>query len=112
MALRDFHCLDCDENYDEFVNFDEKGEYPDVECPKCHSKKKQSIFTASCSFNFVNPQGTDRWNNSHDYRYKHNIPKVIEERANAEKNSHMGGTPQIYQGIDDINSGKHFGEVK
>ena len=45
---------------------------------------------------FAQPEGCDKWNNSstgHDYRFKHNIPKVQAERANAQKNSHMGADP-------------------
>ena len=68
---------------------------------------------SSTSFNFTNPEGTSRWNSEpsgHDYRFKHNQPKVAKERANAEAASHMGSQP--YRKIDDISSGKNFGEVK
>jgi len=65
---------------------------------------------------FTNPVGTDRWNSSssgHDYRFKHNIPKVKAEREMAEQLSHMGSNPygdtsdkdiQMDTGIHDADS--------
>ena len=50
----------------------------------------------SCWFKFSDPEGTKRWNGSHDYRYKHNYEKaggVKDQREAAEKASHMGPTP-------------------
>jgi hypothetical protein len=46
----------------------------------------------------------------HDYRFKHNLPSVIKQRRDAELASKMGASP--YRKIDDISSGKHFGDVK
>ena len=51
---------------------------------------------SSPNFAFSNPEGTDRWNNTstgHDYRFKHKIPKVKQERKIAEAVSHMGTDP-------------------
>jgi hypothetical protein len=107
-AMREFHCLDCDVVYEEFASYDENGQYPDVECPECKSKKKEYIFGVP-SFNFTNPVGTGRWNNAaqgHDYRYKWNLPNVHKQREYAEKNSHVGPRPYIHH--DDISSGKNF----
>ena len=112
MAIYDFQCKQCNEVYEELVTYDETGKYTGVRCPKCKSKKKVKLMNA-CACNFTNPVGTDRWNSEsygHDYRFKHNIPKVQAERANAENKSHMGNAP--YNSIDDISSGKNFGEVK
>jgi putative FmdB family regulatory protein len=112
MPFYQFACLDCEKEYEEMCSYDENNEYPDVVCPHCGSKKKQKL--VSCpSFNFSNPVGTDRWTNNatgHDYRFKYNIPNVKKQRENAEEKSHMG--TDVYREIDDISSGKHFGEVK
>lgn len=95
MPLYEFECLNCKTVYDEVVRYDESGIYPNVKCPKCQSKEKTKLMSAS-NFKFSNPVGTDRWNNSstgHDYRFKHNIPKVQAERKMAEALSHMGSDP-------------------
>jgi putative FmdB family regulatory protein len=92
MPNYDFECKNCNETYEELATFDETGVYESVVCPKCGSKKKDKLMSA-CNHAFTNPEGTDRWNNSqtgHDYRFKHNIPKVKQERAMAEAMSHMG----------------------
>ena len=95
MPLYDFKCKKCNEEYEEFAPYDEEGKYPDVICPECGSKRKERLVSAP-SFNFSNPEGTKRWNNGstgHDYRYKHNQPKVADQRKYAEKHSHMGPKP-------------------
>jgi putative FmdB family regulatory protein len=95
MPLYEFECSKCKHKYDDIVSYDESGKYPGVECPQCHSKKKKKLMSAS-NFQFSNPVGTGRWNNSstgHDYRYKHSIPKVKKEREMAEMFSHMGTNP-------------------
>lgn len=94
--------------------FDATGKYKNVVCPECGSKQKEKRMSVP-SFNFANPEGTDRWNNGstgHDYRFKHNIPKVKQERAVAEALSHMGTDP--YGGGDDIemDTGIHDAEVR
>jgi putative FmdB family regulatory protein len=106
MPMYDFECLKCEEAYEEFVAYDATGKYKGVKCPHCGSKRKTKLITA-CQFAFADPVGTDRWNNSHDYRFKHNIPRVKKEREMAEKLSHMGGNP--YGNIDDsgLDTGIH-----
>lgn len=112
MPRYDFECKKCGIEYDELVPYDETGKYKTVKCPACKSKKKTKL--VSCGgYAFSNPEGTDRWTNEstgHDYRFRHNLPKVLDQRAKAEAASHVGPTP--YRNIDDISSGKHFGEVK
>lgn len=108
MPTYDFECLDCKIVFEEISSFDETGEYPSVVCPKCGSKNKNKL--ASCAnFNFSNPVGTDRWNNGstgHDYRFKHNIPKVKAEREMAEALSHMGKTPYGKNNEKDLQLGE------
>lgn len=95
MPIYEFECNECHEAFDDLVPMSKCEKCPDTECPKCHSKNWTKL--VSCpSFNFTNPEGTDRWNNSstgHDYRFKHNIPKVKKEREMAENMSHMGSDP-------------------
>ena len=111
-ALREFHCLKCNFVYEEFCNYDEAGLYPDVECPECHSQKKENLIGAP-KFSFVNPVGTRSWNNEqkgHDYRFKYMQPRVQKEREYAEQKSHMG--KDVYIHHDDVSSGKHFDSDK
>ena len=108
--LYEFKCSDCEEVYEEMCSsYDETGVYEFVNCPKCGSSKKVKLITG-CAYKFANPVGTDKWNNSHDYRFKHNLPNVLKEREEAERKSHMGAHP--YNEIDDVSSGKYFGDVK
>jgi putative FmdB family regulatory protein len=112
MPTYDFACNDCSEEFTELTPFDSSGAYSGVHCPKCGSSHKTKVFGSFC-FSFSNPEGTDRWSSDshgHDYRFKHNLPKVVAERAAAEMASHMGGSP--YNEIDDITSGEHFGDIK
>jgi rRNA maturation protein Nop10 len=83
-----------------------------AKCPECGSKAKTPIIGAS-NFAFTNPVGTDRFTNSHGYRHEWNMDRkggIKAQRKNAEEKSHVGPTP--YNPIDDVTSGKHFGEVK
>lgn len=108
MALYDFECKNCNKVYDELAPFDKSGEYPNVECPHCQSKDKIKMMSA-CNYAFANPVGTDKWNSEstgHDYRFKHNIPKVQKERQMAEAMSQMGTDP--YGSTD--NDIEQFGE--
>jgi putative FmdB family regulatory protein len=112
MPVFDFKCEKCSLIYEALVKYDGSGKYPSIKCPKCKSKKKDKL-TTGFNFNFTNPVGTDRWNDDstgHDYRYKHNLPKVKETRKRAEAASHMGTQP--YSEKRDVESGKYFGEVK
>ena len=69
----------------------------------------------SCNHAFSNPVDTKRWNSDsggHDYRFKHNIPKVKQERKIAEAMSKMGDNPfgtkndieQYGEGVSDAES--------
>lgn len=112
MPFYEFKCLKCEAIYCEMASYDETGQYQDIICPECGWNKKEKLLSLP-NFNFANPVGTDRWNSmtsGHDYRYKHNAPGIAEQRQNAEEQSHMGKEP--YNPIDDISSGKHFGEVE
>lgn len=112
MPRFDFLCKKCDEVYDDFVPHDEKGKYPGVICPHCGSKRKKKLLSVP-NFQFAQPEGTDRWNSEstgHDYRFHHNLPKVIDERRRAEEASHMGSSP--YNSINDLDNDAAWGEVK
>ena len=109
MPFYGFRCK-CGNEYEVMTSYDKTGKYSKIKCPKCNSKKKEKLLSESFSFNFSNPVGTDRWNNSHDYRFHTKLPSAVQERENAKKKSHMGQTP--YNNIDDISKGKYFGKVK
>lgn len=95
MPIYDFDCKKCKKRYEALADYDESGKYKGVSCPHCNSKSKKKLMSA-CHYAFSNPVGTDRWNSSstgHDYRFKHNIPKVQQEREMAQALSHMGTDP-------------------
>lgn len=106
----------CGEVYDIWSKIAEKENVvKESVCPKCNSKEKTEIYGCP-SINFTNPVGTDKWNSDsqgHDYRFKYNMDKpggTRDQRLAAERASKVGSEP--YRKIDDISSGKHFGEVK
>lgn len=104
MPRYDFKCKKCECVYEEIVAYDESGKYSTIKCPECGSKKKDKLIT-TCNYSFSNPIGTDRWNSEssgHDYRFKHNLPKVLDERRRAEENSHMG--KKVYKDINDLDN--------
>jgi len=112
MPMYEFKCKKCENIWDELTSYDESGKYPDIRCPKCKSKRKEKLVSCA-NFNFSQPVGTDRFNNSHDFRHNWNMDRpggVRDQRKDAEDKSHMGTEP--YVPIDDISSGEHFGEVK
>jgi putative FmdB family regulatory protein len=95
MACYEFQCKKCDAVYEELCEYDATEKYKGVKCPECGSKSKTKLMSMA-NFAFSNPEGTDRWNNGstgHDYRFKHNVPKVQAERQMAEQMSHMGANP-------------------
>ncbi len=47
MALLDFKCKNCGENFYEIVNSSKKNE---IKCPKCGSKDVNQVFQGSSSF--------------------------------------------------------------
>lgn len=116
MPSYDFKCDACDIRFQEITSYDEAGVYADVKCPDCGRSDKKTRLWVMCNFAFANPVGTDRWNSDakgHDFRFKHNLPSVLNKRAQAEAASHMGGTSEIYGNNNDLNrSGPDpFGDV-
>lgn len=113
MPLYEFQCKKCNHKYDEIVPYDESDKYPDVKCPECGSAKKDKLLSC-CNFKFAQPEGTDRWNNSQDYRWKaHYLPKALKEREQAEALSHMGNpyTDNSAQDIE-LDTGVHDVETR
>lgn len=109
-------CDKCEEVYDLWCGMSQKeGSLKDCVCPACGSLEKTEVFGCP-SIKFCNPVGTDRWNSEskgHDYRFKYNMDKpggTRDQRSRAAAASKVGAEP--YRKIDDISSGKHFGEVK
>ena len=102
MAIYEFECKKCHYHYDVSSLMSEKeASVKKAKCGKCGSKSKQEVIHGA-NFNFTNPVGTDRWNSDsggHGYRFNHNLPKVIEERKNAEIASHMGADPYGQAGM-------------
>lgn len=113
MPIYVLECKKCQAEYEILSSFKEKEKnVKKAKCPECNSRSKVERL-GLCGFNFTNPEGTDRYSNSHDYRYHHTVNKpggVRDQRAQAEQKSHVGPTP--YNSIDDISCGKYFGEVK
>jgi putative FmdB family regulatory protein len=111
MPTYQFECKKCKAIYEELCSYDSTGKYPQVKCPKCKSKTKKKLMS-SCNYQFTNPEGTDRWNNEssgHDYRFHHNLPKVLSERQRAEE---AGKDPNPYNNINDIVKDDSWGDVK
>lgn len=108
-----FVCGKCDKQYETLLAFDPTGKYSKAKCPNCNSKKKKQQLTAA-NFMFAQPEGTDRHNNHHDYRFKHNIPKVQKEREMAQALSHMGANPYQDTSAEDIelDTGIHDAELR
>ena len=101
MPFYEFSCKRCSAVYEELCSHDPKGKYTGVACPQCGSKSKIKLMS-TCNYAFANPEGTDRWNSEssgHDYRFNHNLPKVLAERQKAEE---AGKSPNPYNKIDDI----------
>lgn len=117
MPLYDFECKSCNKDYDALAKFDESGMYKDVKCPHCGSTEKDKLMS-TCNHAFTNPEGTGRWENGqtgHDYRFKHNLPKVLAEREAAErKQLGIDGNPNPYGNIDDtpLGEGLHDPETR
>ena len=116
MPRYELKCKKCEEVYDVFSTMSDKEKsVKKIKCPKCNSISKEEVLGCP-SVKFGNPVGTDRWHSDskgHDYRHKYNMDRkggVRDQRKMAEEKSHMGKTP--YREIDDISSGKNFGEVK
>lgn len=118
MPIHEFECKKCQATYGHlfitFVESEDKKELKKVKCPKCNSASKNRIMSVP-SFAFAQPEGTDKYNNSHDYRFYHNHEKeggIRDQRAQAEAMSHMGANPykdtsgkdiELDTGIHDVN---------
>lgn len=93
MPLYDFAC-ECGEEYEEFVHYDDTGEYPDVECPKCQSKKKTKLFPGNVTIGGPTSSKMDNF----EYRAGFNMEKAQGERRAAEAASRVGANP--YKELD------------
>lgn len=115
MPIYTFEC-ECNEEFELLTSMKEyENNFKNTEliCPECGGKSIKSTVSVG-GFNFTNPVGTDRYSNSHGYRYNHNHERpggIRDQREFNEKNSHMGSSGG-YTPIDDISSGENFGEVK
>jgi putative FmdB family regulatory protein len=108
MPSYEFLCKKCNKDYEELTNFDSSGKYKGVKCPACGSKNKIQKMTCA-GIKFTNPRDTSKFDNF-GYRAGYNLEQAQELRRNAEAASHVGARP--YSGIDDVSSGKNFGEVE
>lgn len=111
MPFYEFECKKCEKVYSEIATFDETNKYKGVQCPHCGCKRKKKLMSV-CNFTFTNPVGSKRWNSEssgHDYRFHHNLPKVIAERQAAEEH---GGSAAPYNPINDLENNDAWGEVK
>ena len=113
MPFYELECKKCGNCYEIMsLMADREKNVKKSKCPECKSRAKIQIISAG-NFNFSNPEGTDKWNSSHDYRFRHNMDKsggTRDQRKAAEVASHVGKAP--YNKIDDVSGGKHFGKVK
>jgi len=107
MPSFDFECKKCSLHYEDFVSYDKTGKYPGVKCPECGSKHKRKLVSC-CNFSFAQPVGTDRYENSHDYRFHHKLPSVLAERQAAEE---AAASEQPYETINDLNIDSAWGET-
>ena len=115
MPFYGFICKKCGHEYEIMSSFKKKEENTKKEsCPECGSKSKKEKIAVP-NFIFTNPVGTSKFEKSHDYRYKWNNERpggVRDQRANAEKNSHMGSNPYNDLVSQDIEKDSNYGEVK
>lgn len=108
MPFYEFMCKKCDKKYEELCNYDPTEKYKDVECPHCKSKKKEKLVSTAI-VTFANPVGTSKFENF-EYRAGYNMEKAKNERRAAEQ-ARKEEIP-AYHSIDDISSGKNFGNTK
>lgn len=103
MPLYEFECCKCNLVFEVLCSYNESRE---VKCESC-GKVVERLMSA-CAFKHSVPQDSDRWANSHDYRFGYKLEDSREERKQAEKKSHMGSGSEIYKNIDDT---KYVGEM-
>jgi putative FmdB family regulatory protein len=94
MALYDFVCSDCGEQYEELTPYDETGAYPSVECPKCKSQKKTKLFPDNMTIGGPTSSKLDNF----EYRAGFNMEKAKKQRREAEAASRVGASP--YKDLD------------
>ena len=68
------------------------------------------MLPTTANLKFADPKDTSKWDNF-SYRAGYNLEAAQDLRKAAEADSHMGTEPYA-DGIDDINRGDLFGEVK
>ena len=108
MPTYNFECKNCNKIYETLASFDATGKYAGVSCPHCNSKKKKKLLN-DANIKFAQPKDTSKFDNF-NYRAGYNLEQAQNLRRDAQTASHMGTDP--YMPIDDINKGRHFGEVK
>jgi putative FmdB family regulatory protein len=112
MPFYEVQCNKCNKIYDVRSTMEDMKKNIKKAVCECGSKSKTTVISVP-NFNFANPEGTKKYNSSHDLRYHHALERpggAKDQREFAEQFSHVGGTP--YNSINDIDSGKHFGAVK
>ena len=105
MPFYEFECKKCETKYDvmsSFSSLEEKAKK--AKCPTCKSSSKKRVLTTS-NVSFKQPEGTDLWNRSHDYRWKTKLSEIAKQKEKTPP-------PKVYNDIDDISSGKHFGDLE
>lgn len=107
MPTYSFKCNKCDITYEELTKYRKDGDYSSIKCPDCDSGDQERL-PSVCNYAFAQPEGTKKWDNQktgHDYRFKHKLPKVLEERKNAEI-AKLNGETEPYNKIDDFHMGE------
>lgn len=106
MPIYCFQCTNknCGIKYEVLTPYDASKKYRSVKCPYCQKSGKKVLLG-----NFSLGINSNLMRENHDYRFHHNLPKVLKERENAER---AAKNPSPYNKIDDIQKGKYFGEVE
>lgn len=94
MPLYDFKCEKCSQVFEELCKMGETVEC----CVNCGAKELIKL-PSSFSFKWGNPQESDLWRNSHDYRFWNKIEEAKDLRKQAEAHS-----PSPYNEINDLNN--------
>lgn len=109
MPLYEFQCKNpkCKSAFSELSKYDPSGEYPDVVCPKCGSKKKGKLVSLPAT---VYSSGV---NETFTHKAGRLMEKAKGERRAAEGASHMGADPYndptVGAVVDDVASGMDEG---